>query len=325
MRPPRPLPLAIEHAWLAVVAVHFGLSVLLDATGAADVFRPELWEQYFIRELLSYLVVAWPFVLAAALLRRDPARAVDPWRILRAVVVCFGVVVLLKTHDSWKAAIAEAGFNWDTRLEALDKWVHLGHSPWTLIPRWPPLTGALDTLYILWFGAFVAVFVWQAWSDDRVGRARFFLAVALTVGFIGSGMAFLFRSVGPCYTVAITGSTSFRPLMAYLYEVHAVTPLQALRGQWALWHVYANDLTHPWYSISAMPSMHVAYAVLWALAGWHAHRVLGLLFTGYAIAIQVGSVALGWHYAIDGYVGALAAGSLWWLAGRIISTVPSRA
>jgi hypothetical protein len=312
------LSLPKEHAWLAVVAVQFVLGVVLDAAGVADLFRPELWEPYFIRELLGYLVVAWPFVLAAALLQRTPARAFDPRRVLRAVIACFGVVVLLKTHDGWKVAVGDAGFTWDTRLEVVDAWLHLGHAPWTLIPRLPTLTSALDYAYILWFGFFVAVFVWQAWSDDRVARARFFLAVALTVAMVGGGMAFLFRSAGPCYTEAVTGSTAFVPLMAYLNEVHSLTPLHALRGQALLWHVHANNLTHPWYSISAMPSMHVAYAVLWTCAGWQLHRALGGLLAVYAIAIQLGSVALGWHYAIDGYAGGIGAAGFWWLAGRVM-------
>jgi membrane-associated phospholipid phosphatase len=69
--------------------------------------------------------------------------------------------------------------------------------------------------------------------------------------------------------------------------------------------------------ISAMPSMHVAMAVLFALVGWKTNRGLGALLTIYAILIQIGSVHLGWHYAVDGYASAAAVSSLWLVVGRL--------
>ena len=70
--------------------------------------------------------------------------------------------------------------------------------------------------------------------------------------------------------------------------------------------------------IAAMPSMHVAGALLFALAGWRESRALGLLLTGYAVLILVGSVHLAWHYAVDGYVAALVTAFLWWAVGRYV-------
>jgi membrane-associated phospholipid phosphatase len=37
----------------------------------------------------------------------------------------------------------------------------------------------------------------------------------------------------------------------------------------------------------------------------------------FAIAIFVGSIVLGWHYAVDGYMGGLVAWFSWWLAGKL--------
>jgi hypothetical protein len=61
-----------------------------------------------------------------------------------------------------------------------------------------------------------------------------------------------------------------------------------------------------------------ATAVLFALVGWRTSRTLGIVLTAYAAAILIGSVHLGWHYAIDGYFGAALVITLWWAAGRFV-------
>lgn len=69
--------------------------------------------------------------------------------------------------------------------------------------------------------------------------------------------------------------------------------------------------------ISAMPSMHVAIAVLFAL--WlQSYRNTWLTITGWAYAsvIYLSSIHLGWHYATDGPVSAAFVASVWWLVGR---------
>lgn len=50
--------------------------------------------------------------------------------------------------------------------------------------------------------------------------------------------------------------------------------------------------------ISAFPSMHVAMAVLFALYATRRSRLAGLLMWAFAAIIMVGSVVLGWHYAV---------------------------
>jgi membrane-associated phospholipid phosphatase len=68
--------------------------------------------------------------------------------------------------------------------------------------------------------------------------------------------------------------------------------------------------------ISAMPSMHVATAVLFFLCARGAGIAWLSWATGiFAVMIQIGSVLLAWHYAVDGYAGALLALGCWWLAG----------
>lgn len=66
-----------------------------------------------------------------------------------------------------------------------------------------------------------------------------------------------------------------------------------------------------------MPSMHVATAALVACLGFAVRPSLGVVGVLAAVVTEVASVALGWHYALDGYVGAALAIGVWWISGRL--------
>ena len=68
-----------------------------------------------------------------------------------------------------------------------------------------------------------------------------------------------------------------------------------------------------------MPSMHVALTTLFALVCWGTKRWIGILMSFYALIILIGSVHLAWHYAIDGYAGALGMIAIWWVVGRVLA------
>jgi membrane-associated phospholipid phosphatase len=68
-----------------------------------------------------------------------------------------------------------------------------------------------------------------------------------------------------------------------------------------------------------MPSMHVSIAWLMALLGWRISRPVGWLLTAYCACIVLGSVHLGWHYAVDGYVSIILTSGIWFVTGRIIA------
>lgn len=70
-----------------------------------------------------------------------------------------------------------------------------------------------------------------------------------------------------------------------------------------LWTLHETGQTGLGSGISAMPSVHVMTACWVALLTWPTRaRWLGV---GYALLIQFLSVAIGWHYAVDGLVGAV--------------------
>jgi PAP2 superfamily len=232
------------------------------------------------------------------------------------------VVVMLRTYASWKPLITSVvPFRWDTDFMRLDQQLHFGLHPWALLQ---PVLGhtavtlPLDLLYALWHPVNCAVVIWLAWSDRSYLRTRFLLAYVLVWILLGTLAATAFSSAGPCYYGSVVpGPDPYQPLLAYLHGLHASHGVIAVTIQQNLWAYYTGGSVLPVNGISAMPSVHVAAAVLFALVGWKVGRAAGFAFSAYAGVILVGSIHLGWHYAVDGYVSAAAAVVLWIVSGVI--------
>ncbi|HEX7092021.1 MAG TPA: phosphatase PAP2 family protein [Longimicrobiales bacterium] len=219
-------------------------------------------------------------------------------------------------------------FAWDRRIADWDRTLHLGHDPWTLLAGWlghPLLTNAIDVAYHLWFPLGVVLVAWQAFTARDHLRMQFLVSYMLIWMILGTGAATLLSSAGPCYYGLVTGDTArFAPLLDYLARVHEAHGLLAVETQRFLWAGYQGRIPIH-LGISAMPSIHVALAVLYAILGWKTSPWLGGALTIFAVVIELGSVHLGWHYALDGYVSILATPLLWAAAGRLVRWYDRRA
>lgn len=201
---------------------------------------------------------------------------------------------------------------WDGELWRLDRLLHFGVSPTVLaieLAAGTPLARAIDVLYGLWIPSVPLVFAYVFCWREAAPRRHLALASA-ALWTLGAWMYFALPAVGPCYASP--------DVMA---PVAADMPT-AVGTQRALWQNYLGmvrsrgaqpDHFQPMFGVAAMPSLHVGAYVLFAL--WsrrHARRwqLFWWLATG---VIFCGSLATGWHYAVDGYAGALLA----WLAIRI--------
>jgi hypothetical protein len=242
-------------------------------------------------------------------------------RIATLLVPLLLAPLFFSTFSSFKSLIPlVAPFSWDEAFMRLDRWLHFGVDPWKLLqPLFgtPLMTSALNAVYNAWYFVMFFVFAWQIVSLKRRSlRMQFLLSFVLYWIVLGTGLAMLFSSVGPCYYGRVTGlDDPFVPLMQYLHSAAAEHPVWALATQEMLWQAYQSKEAALGAGISAMPSMHVAIAVLLALFGWRVSRGLGIALTAFAVLIQLGSVHLAWHYAIDGYASALAGALIWYAVG----------
>jgi membrane-associated phospholipid phosphatase len=66
-----------------------------------------------------------------------------------------------------------------------------------------------------------------------------------------------------------------------------------------------------------MPSMHVASSIIVMLLAYRINRGLGHLMLAFTNVMMIGSVHLGWHYAVDGLFGAALALACWYAAERV--------
>ena len=211
-------------------------------------------------------------------------------------------------------------FRFDAALVEIEQLLHFGRQPWEWLQPvfgYPMLTWLISWSYSLWFVIMLGFYFGLGSSTRNPAlRHQYILATILTWGIGGNLMAMFFSSAGPCY-VGLIGMTPdpYAPLMAYLDSASQHYNITALHVQDMLWKDHATG-AHT-LGISAFPSMHVASAALFALAGRAIDRRLGWVMTGFAVVILIGSVHLGWHYAVDGYASIILALLIWKLSGRL--------
>ena len=142
-----------------------------------------------------------------------------------------------------------------------------------------------------------------------------------------SFLAILFSSAGPVYYGRVVGDNSvYAPLMDSLYAFNEEFSegwfkIFSLNTQETLWENYLKQDVNIGSGISAMPSMHLSIATLLYLSARQLNSAFGYLMLTFLIIILIGSVHLGWHYAIDGYAGILLTCLVWKISGKITNWV----
>jgi hypothetical protein len=201
---------------------------------------------------------------------------------------------------------------YDVELWHLDRWLHFGVSPTVFaieLVAGTPVARWIDVAYSWWVPSIPLVLSY-VYAATRADSRRNF-ALGFTVLWIGGAWLYLaLPAVGPCYSSPDV-----------LEPIREAMPL-AMGAQGGLWHNYLTmvrsrgtllESFSPLYGVAAMPSLHVAtYAMFMFWARRHARRWFWP-FVGATAVIFFGSLATGWHYAVDGYAGI----ALAWVAVRV--------
>lgn len=283
------------------------------------------WRSFYI------MIVERPDRLTVTILTDLRDHYFTPQKIANGIPVVLLFAMMFSVFTSFKSMIPVIHpFAFDPLFAKIDKALHFGHHPWEIIfPvfKIAALTTFLSFIYKTWFVAKFSVLYWQAFSMKRpLLREQFFITYILTWIINGTLLATLLSSAGPCFYGAVTGlDDPYAPLMAFLHESNKISPVWDLFAQDYLWKAYKDVSVTLFSGISAMPSMHISLAFLFALVGWRAGKKTGIFFTIYLVLMLIGSVHLGWHYAIDGYVGMLTTYLIWKAVGCALKNRPEAA
>lgn len=234
--------------------------------------------------------------------------------------------LLMATFNAFKQMVLPlAGYGFDPVAARLDRALFLGTDPWRIthaIFSSPGATLLLDHAYHGWFAPMslgVMVCAWMPAATFRF-RTQYLLSYMSVWIVLGSVLALLMPSAGPCFYTRLVGpAPGFDALMAGLAHDQLVNGgqfgslaiQQMLFDDRALHHLVIGG------GISAMPSVHNALAVLFALAAFRLNKWAGVLFGAYAFVIWIASIHLGWHYAVDGLVAAVLTFAIWVVCGRV--------
>ena len=122
-------------------------------------------------------------------------------------------------------------------------------------------------------------------------------------------------SGGPAFYGDFTDDAArFKPLLDYL-AFDLDSGASAISLQRRLLMLHESGKAGLGTGISEFPSLHVSIAVLCALAGARINKALGWTLGVFAGVILIGSIHLGWHYAVGGYFAAASTWGWWRLAG----------
>ena len=290
--------------------------------------------EWVLRNLRLYMFICLLVVLAETVLRLAIARPGSPLRFLLSpeigrLLLCrafaalpvAGIAIMMPAFSAAKSSISRINpFAWDSTFIALDRAIH-GTDPWRLLQPLmghPAVTYAASSLYHAWFLLlYLGPIMFAFYVRDRQLRLSFFLGYLATWSIVGIVFANLLSSVGPCFVGPLLGSEHFAEQMAYLNRANETYPIAVLEVQQQLIDWYRAEESGLGRGITAMPSMHVALCWLYVLATWQIDRRLGYAFAAFFVAIQLASVHLAYHYAVDGYVSVVLVTGIWWVCRRI--------
>ena len=235
---------------------------------------------------------ASPVGAIAALVRHERTRVVATLAIL--LLAGLNMVAFMWTKTLLNFLVP---FWADPMLARLDALLFLGNDPWRVLePLAFPAAGKV--YHPVWFVTMIVLLVCAAWARPSPRRSAVLASYFILWSLVGPAVHCLLPAGGPVFYEALGYGPRFADIV--------LTPeTREVAGY--LWQTYASGSFGAGSGISAMPSMHVTMAAWMAIAAAAVAPLLRVPVFIVSALVAVLSVALGWHYALDGIVGGLLA------------------
>jgi len=188
-------------------------------------------------------------------------------------------------------------FSADVWLANADNVLFLGHDPGRLLSAFAfPQAGLV--YHPVWFALIILSLLIVATAPPSPEKSAAMLSYFALWSAVGPIIHSLLPAAGPVFYerlglgdrfAAVDGGAETRQVADYLWNIYATRSFGAGAG------------------ISAMPSLHVTMAAWTVIVARTFAPRLTMPMAACALLIAILSVALGWHYAVDGIVGAGAA------------------
>ena len=204
------------------------------------------------------------------------------------------------------------GYRWDGFWTAADA-LTFGRDPWLITHALlgPEASRLLSVAYtMLWGAAFALILPLYCFSAKPQAAIRLYTAMMGSWFLTGVVGASFFSSAGPIFADLVDPALGqrFAPLRQSLTALLPANDA-ILISQEYLRRAHYVAIAPRGGGISAMPSMHLAVAMLFVIIAWNTR--LRLLALGFWLVIWVGSIHFGYHYAWDGIVGSAIAALCW--------------
>jgi hypothetical protein len=220
------------------------------------------------------------------------------------------------------SVVGSNGYTFDSLFSSWDQ-IIFGRAPWILTHHiWssPTATIVLDALYHPLFLpmllGYALAMVTRGKKSLRYTYICTYLISYLVVGMI---LANFLPSAGPIYDGELYGDGNiYKPLIERMSDINENShSLSSASARDYLLATHRLGIVNFGGGISAMPSMHIVFTLLWVISSWHLSKWAGLACTAYGFLIWATSIHLGWHYFVDGLISILVVAPIWWLVGRI--------
>ena len=291
----------LSQLYSVMVPVFLGLLLVIAFVRMAVIEKPESPTRHLAGKIRSFVA--------------------DPDRLIGMAIMSALIVIFMANFAFMKDAIPTLQpFSWDSAFHKMDRFLFAGTDPWRLtfaLFGTPMATTAINAVYHAWVFV-IYFFLLAAVCGVLEHRLKLIFLYAFVLTWVVGGvlLAIVFSSAGPGYFARLGLGADFEPQMELLRQFNEVLPVWSLTVQEMLWDSYSGNAGSI-SGISAMPSMHVASSVVVTLLAFRIHRNFGRAMLVFTAIMMVGSVHLGWHYAVDGVMGALVALGAWFAAERI--------